>query len=104
MKRLLTWTASRVNRRQVLRGATATAFGTLAGLAVGQSPVQAAVCTGPYGSGHCGSSRCSGSDCLSSAGCSYYNGCGGGACWSYSPGYYCCDCKCGGSYCYCNGR
>jgi hypothetical protein len=112
VKDLLTHTTRVLNRRNFLRGATTTAFGTMAAVSVGRTSVAvAAPCTGPGGSGACGCT-CHGSTCGS---CGSYH-CHsvaaqfcGGVCWASGKGH-CCDCQCheGTSaadqwYCYCFG-
>lgn len=102
----------RTSRRTFLGRALAAIFGVFAGLSVGVPAVQAGSCSGPFGSGYCGSSLCNGYRC----GSSYYTSCGavsgygcpsGGACWNTSGGHRCCDCRCVSSgyvtYCYCHG-
>ena len=92
---------------------SASAFTTLAGLAVNLQPLPAAVagcCTGPFGTGQCSSSNCNSFWCQNQ--CELVSGyCpGGGACWtSYacSPALTCCDCTCSTPqhdwWCYCYG-
>lgn len=110
MKEALKRGAVRMSRRTFLGRALAAVFGVFAGLSVGVPAVQAAGCTGPYGSGYCGSTLCNGYRC----GDSYYTSCGyvsgfcpsGRACWR-SGAHTCCDCRCISSgyvtYCYCHG-
>jgi hypothetical protein len=112
VKDLLTYTTRALNRRNFLRGATTTAFGTFAAVAVGHTSVAvAAPCTGPGGTGSCGCA-CRGKTCSSCGAGVHCHGvpsfCGG-TCWASGSGH-CCDCQCheGTSaadqwYCYCFG-
>lgn len=109
MKEALKQGAVRTSRRTFLGRALAAVFGVFAGLSVGVPAVQAAGCSGPYGSGYCGSTLCNGSRCRSSyyTSCGYVSGfCDADACWS-SGAHRCCDCRCVSSgyvtYCYCHG-
>lgn len=111
MKEVLKQGAVRVSRRTFLGRALAAIFGVFAGLSVGVPAVQALGCTGPFGSGYCGSTLCNGHRCGDSyyTACGYYYHCdnsGNTACWS-SGAHTCCDCRCVSSgtvtYCYCHG-
>lgn len=115
MTEIIKWTSQRISRRRFLRTGAAGAFATMAGLSVGVPKALASTCcTGPYGSGYCGSILCTyGHNCQSqtpNATCQYvYGFCPSGTpCWSsYSCSGTCCDCYCCtyyGScfYCYCH--
>lgn len=111
MTRLLPWVANEVNRRTFLRRAIVGALGALTGLSVGIPDAYAGSCTGPYGTGYCGSTLCDGARCGSSyyGSCSPVNFCLGGSCWT-SGSHTCCDCLCHvcsagcrSFYCYCHG-
>jgi hypothetical protein len=114
MNELIAWTSTEITRRRFLRRASVATFGALAGLSVGVPRALAAnCCTGPYGTGYCGSDFCTGHTChshivgatcdLTTAFCP-----GGSGCWtSFGCSGTCCDCHCGdrtgGSwYCYCH--
>jgi hypothetical protein len=100
----------RINRRTFLGRALAAVFGVFAGLSVGVPAVQAGPCSGPHGSGYCGSGPCAGSRCGSTnkINCRYlYGYCDADACWR-SGAHRCCDCRCATitGYvfdCYCHG-
>jgi hypothetical protein len=103
--------AIKTSRRTFIGRAMVAVFGMFAGLSVGVPAVQAAPCSGPYGSGYCGSGPCAGSRCSTGSGsvCRYVNGfCDADACWN-SGGTRCCDCVCTAGpsgytyYCYCAG-
>ena len=101
MKRVLRWTALRINRRQALRGASTAAFGVLAGAAIGR-PAGAAdlpPCTGPNGTGRCPTLYCSTYRCRTYGltECGFFFGAcptPNGACWTSFTGGTCCDCLC----------
>lgn len=107
MKELLHRTTIAVNRRRLLRNTAATAFGVLAGAAVGGGPAYAGGCTGPYNTGACYSNNCP--DCRNAYPRHCWKVTGfcetGTACWR-SSGHTCCKCKCDYSgrafYCYCH--
>lgn len=108
MTRLVKWGAMRINRRRALTAAGVGVFATLASVAVA-SPAHAGPCSGPYGTGWCGSALCSGPNCRNALPykCSkIYGHCGATPCWS-SSGHTCCDCRCTDGpvawYCYCHG-
>lgn len=105
-----------INRRQFLRKTGAAAFGTViavSGFGRLDPTLAEACCTGPFGSGACPPSNCSGAACVSGGGatCGYITGfCPTGtACWSSGCGGTCCDCSCyyppdpqTTFYCYCH--
>ncbi len=101
-----------VDRRRFLRQSLVAIFGAVAAATVGKVAVFADLCcSGPFGTGNCGSDCCAGSACGScgATSCSYWYGVWSGACWhSDSCGGTCCDCYCcagpfGCGYCYCWG-
>lgn len=114
MRNIPALTATKINRRKLLRRATVMTFGTFVGVSVGRPPMAQAAgapCTGPFGTGACNRSSCSGHTCKSSPGvtCFQVSGyCGSGACWTSGAGT-CCDCECRiaspahTGYCYCYG-
>jgi hypothetical protein len=113
MKHLLSRGAAAINRRRMIQGTTAAAFGAFAALSTGQRPALAQLgpCSGPYGTGYCGSSQCNGASCRRNnpygIDCVPITGhCDNDSCWQ-SSGHTCCDCHCRDSgiswYCYCHG-
>lgn len=110
MTRLVKWSAMRINRRRALAVAGTGVFGALASMAVG-APAHAGPCSGPYGTGWCGSALCSGPNCRNALPYKCYKVTGfcrnpTNPCWA-SAGHTCCDCRCYEHtdrwYCYCHG-
>lgn len=101
-----------IGRRELVRRGLATSFAVFTGLSVGRLQAKAvACCTGPFSSGACPSSLCSGYACSNNEfySCSFTWCCcfEGLACWQSSCGGTCCDCQCSSIshsfYCYCHG-
>ena len=101
------------SRRANLRALTIAGFSVFAAIATFKPTAARTIgtsmnffgCTGPYGSGKCGSGQCDslGSGC--SGGCHTVQGfceSPSSACWYDFSGVHCCDCHCHpGGYCYC---
>lgn len=107
---VMRWGALRINRRRALTAAGTGVFAAFASMTVG-APAHAGPCSGPYETGWCGRSLCSGPNCRNSLPYKCYKISGycdtpGIACWS-SSGHTCCKCKCYEHtdvwYCYCHG-
>lgn len=115
MSEFVTWTAKKFSRRKFVQRAAAASFGIFSGLAIGVPKAFAyPCCTGPNGTGNCGSGFCNGHACHSNdPGVSCVNITGycpsGSPCWTTDicVSGTCCDCQCCESgtcwYCYCYG-
>jgi hypothetical protein len=114
VKRLLVKNAIGTDRRTFLRRSTAAAFALMAGAAVGVrpafgDPACTQYCSGPNGSGYCGTSNCNGNQCTNQCGNVVGYCPSGGSCWGAGGGLYsCCDCACSAGtyivYCFCCGN
>jgi hypothetical protein len=110
VERVFAYVSRALDRRRVLGGALAAAFGTLAGVAVGRSPAAIAAnpCTAPGQTKTSCGCACSGPRCgrCGNVSCNAYIGCQQSQCWAKN-GKMCCDCQCGAYgywwFCFCYG-